>query len=318
MSDSETNDELLGQKIMSCTEVHSALNSENHPCNQIVNWQSTVLPQLRGLKTFDLSAAQRPEPWAGNLAQAQILFLGSNPSFNPDELFPDYSEEWDDAEKLRDFAARRFEGSKERPFGASDGPTERLQDRVYLNNRKLGLGGKVTHWNELRGNVAAILEKSKSEVSPNHDYVMTELVHCKSTKEGGVQSALKFCTQKYLSSIFNASSAKLVFVLGVTPGKQFASLFPEVPAEWGKWTENGVSHGDWPESNAELIARRADGSWTSKEQLKHTTEISLGGSLRTVIWFPRPGRPAWPRSLGGANCPVEPEVLELWRSKLSK
>jgi hypothetical protein len=316
MSDSGTYDELVGEQIMTCQDVNYALKNESHPCNKIVNWQSTELPELRGLKTFDLSIAHRPEPWAGNLAEAKILFLGSNPSFNADELFPDYSEDWH-GEKLRDFAARRFEGSKERPFGASDGPTEDMQDRVYLKNGKLDMKRKVTHWNEVRGNVAAILGKDKSEVSPNHDYVMTELVHCKSKGEIGVQSALEFCTQKYLSNIFNASSAKLVFVLGVTPAKQFASLFREVPAEWGKWTINGVAHGDWPESNAELAARRLDGTWTAKDQLKHTFEMKLGFETRTVIWFPRPGMPPWPRSLNGTNCPIDPEVMDLWRSKIS-
>lgn len=153
MSDSGRYDELVGETIMTCQDVNLALKDTTHPCNKIVNWQSTELPELRGLKTFDLSVAHRPEPWAGNLAEAKILFLGSNPSFNAEEEFPDYSDEWRN-EKLRDFAARRFEGSKERPFGASDGPTEDLQDQVYLKNSNLDMKRKVTHWNEVRGNVA--------------------------------------------------------------------------------------------------------------------------------------------------------------------
>lgn len=80
MSDSGRYDELVGETIMTCQDVNLALKDTTHPCNKIVNWQSTELPELRGLKTFDLSVAHRPEPWAGNLAEAKILFLGSNPS----------------------------------------------------------------------------------------------------------------------------------------------------------------------------------------------------------------------------------------------
>jgi hypothetical protein len=315
MSDRGTYDEILAEEIQSCTEVHMAFNDTLHPCNKIVNWQKSVIPDLKNLQSLHLSAAHRPEAWAGNLNDAKILFLGSNPSFSEDEIFPDYKEEWAN-EKLRDFGARRFEGTEERPFGANEQVDLKLRDRIYLKNGKLNEKTKVTHWNEIRGNVAAILGRDKEDVTPNKDYVMTELVHCKSRDEVGVPEALSFCTQKFFQSIMSASSAKLVFVLGVKPASHFRTLFREVPNSWGVGTDSLGTHGVWPRSNKELQEMRATGLWSASHQLKHTFQMSLGGTERTVVWFPRPGRPAWPRSLNGENCPIDLEVLEFWRSKL--
>ena len=313
MSDRGTYDELLAEEIQSCTEVHKAFNDSSHPCNKIVNWQKSVIPELKNVKTLELSVAHRPEAWAGNLHDAKILFLGSNPSFSEDEVFPDYKEGWEN-EKLRDFGARRFEGSDDRPFGANEKVDLKLRDRIYLKNGKLNEKTKVTHWNEIRGNAAAILGKDKADVTPNKDYVMTELVHCKSREEIGVPEALSFCTQKFFHNILMATSAKLIFVLGVKPATHFRSLFHGIPDTWGM---GSGSVGVWPKSNQELIEMRKSGVWSAAHQLKHTIEMDLGGISRTVVWFPRPGRPAWPRSLSGDNCPIDAEVMQIWRSKLN-
>ena len=315
MPDSGRYDELLGARIASCQEAEAAFKDTSHPCNKIVNWQKTELPVLQTCSTLQGSTAHRPEAWAGNLADARILFLGSNPSFNNKEIFPDYTEEWS-GEKLRDFAARRFMGSSTRPFGANDGPNEAEKDRVYLKDGNLHKS-KVTHWNELRGNAAAILGIPKSEVSPNKDYAMTELVHCKSKAEVGVEDALHFCSQKYLEEIFRTSNAKLIFVLGSTPGRYFYNLYPGMPKNWGYWKTNGVQHGIWPTSNEMLSLMRNEGKWSAEDQLHHAYEMELGGKLRLVIWYPRPGRPQWPRKMTGENGPIDHVVMKYWRDKLN-
>jgi hypothetical protein len=111
-----------------------------------------------------------------------------------------------------------------------------------------------------------------------------------------------------------ATSAKLIFVLGVKPATHFRTLFRGIPDTWGMGTG---SVGVWPKSNQELVEMRKSGDWTVGDQLKHTIEMDLGGKTRTVVWFPRPGRPAWPRSLSGDNCPIDSEVMQVWRNKLS-
>ena len=176
--------------------------------------------------------------------------------------------------------------------------------------------GKVTHWNELRGNAAAILGVPKNEVSPNRDYVMTELVHCKSEAEVGVDKALKTCVNRYIEKIFSVSKAKLIFVLGSKPGRHFANVFPEMPETWGFWKDNGKTHGYWPTSNRELAEIRSAGKWTTKDQLLHTHEMEFFGMNRLVIWYPRPGRPQWPRKMISDTGPLNKEVLEFWRSKI--
>lgn len=50
---------------------------ESHPCAEIVDVQSEV---ARG-------AFQLPEPWRGDIARAQLLFVSSNPSLNQKVLF---------------------------------------------------------------------------------------------------------------------------------------------------------------------------------------------------------------------------------------
>ncbi len=309
----DSREELLSLEISGCPEVHNAFGNKQHPCHEIVNWQKTKLPSLISVESLFDSDAHRPEAWAGNLGQAKILFLGSNPSFNENEAFPNYSDEWKN-DKLSNFAARRFEASSSRPYGASDGPTTKEKDRVYLKSAKLHQS-KVTHWNELRGNAAAILGIPKSEVSPNKDYVMTELVHCKSESEIGVTKALKTCSDKYLNKIFSVSKAKLIFILGSKPGKHFSSLI-QMPDTWGYWKENGVPHGYWPTSNRELSEVRNAGKWSIKDQMLHTHEMNLFGMTRLVIWYPRPGRPQWPRKMLSETGPIDKEVLEFWRSKL--
>jgi hypothetical protein len=83
-------------EIACCPNVQTCLDSdEPHPCRSVVAAQN--LPRSRH---------QLPEPWSGRIETAPILFVGSNPSFNPSERFP--TQRWAD-QTIEAFFMTRFD-----------------------------------------------------------------------------------------------------------------------------------------------------------------------------------------------------------------
>lgn len=298
----------LALEISSCSEVSSALTDGSHPCHKVVDWQSKQWdPQVLQITN---SRMHRPEAWTGNLKSAQIVFLASNPSFNPDERFPNWSRSWSE-DQIIDFATRRFIQEGERDYGAIDNGPNR--DRTYLESTELS-DKSVAYWREIRARVAELLGKQTSEVSAHGDFVMTELVHCKSFDEIGVDESLAKCSSHYLSGIFDLSPASLIIVMGKKPAQQLIKLFPEIPDTWGFWKlGSGSTRGFWPK-RSEIASAIKDGRWSPSEQKKHTVELLLGGKKRQVIWLPRPNS-SYPRTL--TEPLISSEVMNFWRSHLN-
>jgi len=74
----KANEIFLAQRISSCSAVADALMDAKHPCYKVVNEQT---------KLIDVEIKrQRPEPWMGAIASADLLFVSSNPSINEDPL----------------------------------------------------------------------------------------------------------------------------------------------------------------------------------------------------------------------------------------
>jgi hypothetical protein len=299
----------LGFGISNCPEVEVALQTGNHACHKVVKWQFDKL-NLSGNSIVG-SDLQRPEAWTGNLEKAPIIFLASNPSFDSEEAFPDWSGQWSESD-ITEFATKRFLATAGRPFGATDGPDMKSADRVYLKDGIARTGRTVAYWREIRGRVGEILEKDISEVSADSDYVMTEMVHCKSHAEFGVAESLSFCDKKWTEKILALSPANLVVVMGKKPALKVLDLYPEIPSSWGAW----AGRGDWPKSKKELVLRVANGTWTTEQQMKHTTQVVMGGRERTLIWLPRPNS-STPRSLTGEFATVSTEMLKFWRLKIN-
>jgi hypothetical protein len=297
----------LALDISSCCEVSKALTDLNHPCHKVVDWQAKEWsPQVLQIEN---SRMHRPEAWTGDLSIARIVFLASNPSFNLDESFPNWSNMWSQ-DQIVDFAKRRFIREGERFFGAIDSGPNR--DKTYLESKELS-ENSVAYWREIRGRVAELLGKDVSEVSAHEDFVMTELVHCKSFKEIGVNESLGKCSSKFLHRIFELSQASHIVVMGKKPAQQLIKLFPEIPNTWGFWKlDDGSTRGFWPKST-EISAAIKDGRWSPSEQRKHTVELSIGGKTRQVIWLPRPNS-SYPRTL--AEPLISTDLLTYWRSSL--
>ena len=107
----------LSLSIATCREINDACTNGINPCHKVVTSQ----------KYLGLEFRQSPEPWAGNLVNASVLFVSSNPSISEAVLngedYPkvDYltaatnHPEWS-TERLVDFHVNRFDQGRERPF----------------------------------------------------------------------------------------------------------------------------------------------------------------------------------------------------------
>jgi len=158
----------------------------NHPCSNIVSTQNNLLD------VFHL-----PEPWNGEIESAPILFISSNPSININEVYPTTS--WPDNEII-DFFSNRFGGN-----------WVDIQNYRYYPKLKDGTYSKGNvFWGKVRNHSEKLLQRN---VIAGIDFALTEVVHCKSVKEIGVQEAITECI-KYLPQILNMSGANIIIILG--------------------------------------------------------------------------------------------------------
>lgn len=154
-------------KIARCPEMTRSLESPapNHPCSTVVTAQG------RSRADYHL-----PEPWSGQIETAPILFVGSNPSFNPAEHFPNAA--WSNKEIER-FFTTRFEHSDQSSH----------------------------YWRTVRNIAMDILGRP---AVPGTDYALTEIVRCKSVGEQGVDEAMGACSSRYLAPTLQRACAPLV------------------------------------------------------------------------------------------------------------
>jgi hypothetical protein len=163
---------------------------DSHECLRIVKTQD-------GKRPF-----QVPEPWVGQIEHAPILFISSNPSFDEKEKFPtDNAKDWP-SERIVDFFENRFTSRA--------GWVKNLgvlhHDGIYSK--------PVRFWVSARARAAEILQKKNKQVAPGVDFALTEVVHCKSKGEIGVNEARDFCSKRYLKRILSVAAARVLVVYG--------------------------------------------------------------------------------------------------------
>lgn len=305
----------LGHAISSCDEVIPALRNSSHPCHQIVNWQAQQWsPPVVEIRQ---SRMHRPEAWTGDLTTAPIVFLSSNPSFDAKENFPDWnSDSWKD-EAITDFAINRFSFDKTRKYGATESLNLEEKDLTIAKDGKRS--GRINHWKWVRRFAATVLGKAEADTSAISDYVMTEIVHCKSTYEFGVSNSLNFCKEKWFEKTLSLSPAKLIFVAGIKTGKHVSELYKDqIPQTWGSWAGSfsDQGRGSWPKTKRELDRMIDEGGWNLKDQLRNSVDVEVGKVRRTFIYIARPG------GGGGLYSPwnhpqlLHPDLIAYWRTKL--
>ena len=308
--------EKLAIEISSCEEVSKALSDADHPCHEVVKWQAKAWnPQIIQIQN---SRMHRPEAWTGDIVNAPILFLSSNPSFDAEENYPDWDlNEWP-IEKVADFATNRFTSQTARGYGASDGLSSKEIDRTI--GKKGELLHKVIYWNWARSMVAYIQGKDISEVSAQSDYSMSEIVHCKSKQEKGVKKARVKCKDKFLEQILQISKARLIIISGKHACEDIKNVYPDrFPSSWGLWNADGSSSdGFWPKKVDDFPTELANNQWSLDAQLKHSLSFEIAGRIRTFQYFAKSG------GGGGLNAPwnvpelVHPEVLSNWRHQIEE
>jgi len=205
----KANEIFLAQRISSCSAVADALIDAKHPCHKVVNEQT---------KLIDVEIKrQRPEPWMGAIANADLLFVSSNPSINEDpyplgEVFPTY--EWRESDAA-DFFVNRLDQESEKvkvTFGSKDEPNflTLCHDGQYRSGVSNSKRPQPT-WKNTHDRAVELLGPT---AHPDMNYAITEIVHCKSKDAKGVKEASSFCIEKWMEEIFRISPAKVVVLLG--------------------------------------------------------------------------------------------------------
>jgi hypothetical protein len=199
----------LAGGIASCPAVQDALTNKNHPCHKVVHEQT---------KLIDIEIKrQRPEPWMGGLAKANLLFVSSNPSINEDpyplgEVFPTY--EWSDQDSAEFFVKRCDPEEKDVKVTFKKPGQPDFLTLCYDGEYRSGVSNPKRPQPTWKNTHDRAVELIGSKAHPHHNYAITEIVHCKSKDAKGVAEASSFCIEKWMEPIFTTSPAKVVVLLG--------------------------------------------------------------------------------------------------------
>ena len=205
----ESEEKTLAGKISSCPSVQNALSNKDHPCYKVVNEQT---------KLIDIEIKrQRPEPWMGGLASANLLFISSNPSINEDpyplgEIFPTY--EWTENESA-EFFVKRCDPNDEQvkvTFGKQGQPN--FLTLCHDGQYRSGVSNPKRPQPTWKNTHDRAVELIGSNAHPNQDYAITEIVHCKSKDAKGVAESSQYCIDQWMEPIFKISPAPVVILLG--------------------------------------------------------------------------------------------------------
>lgn len=179
--------------------------AEDHPCYEIVNSQ----------RVDDISDFQVPEPWNGAIEDAPLLYVSSNPTISQVEKYPRW--DWPD-ELVEDFFARRFSGGGRfgggRQQWVKDGKACLRRDGTYAKPNR--------YWSEMLNRSSELFGRP---VNPGEDYVLTEIVHCKSRALIGVGKAtVEECVGRYLDRVLEVSAARVIAAVGKKAGRVLQSV----------------------------------------------------------------------------------------------
>ena len=175
--------------ICRCPNIKDVLINKNfnNPCFQTVKSQNV-----------DFDNFQVPEPWSGDITQANIVFLLCNPSISENENFPTHKNK---DEELEDFFINRHNGN--RPGKFIDGNIV-----VYANNK--------TKVNRTLSEIKKIAEHIfGKKCKPGKDYAQLEITHCKTLNKLGMsKNSTNECVSKYFLKTIKFIKAKLIVSCG--------------------------------------------------------------------------------------------------------
>ena len=233
MSDRGSEIELLATSIARCPEIGRACSDRKHPCHKIVTTQ----------KEFGEEHRQVPEAWAGDLENARVIFVSSNPSistpqvpgtgedyplanyFEPSIEHPDWP-----IERVVDFQVNRLDQSRSNPFVTGNAQFLCTDGQYRGSDSENGTKASQKYWKSAMKQVQDLLGPN---FDLSRDICMTEIVHCKSKGEQGVSQASGTCSARYLARILQVSGSLLVLVGG-------ARARTQVHTHRQEWQEDGL------------------------------------------------------------------------------
>ena len=196
--------------IINCPTAGKESNP-SHPCHEVLAVQKP------------LNFRQLPEPWNGDLSASAFMVIGSNPALdvNPDpttpsfvhptnyEVFPAKDNLWSgpqtlnssncapftwSAADIEDYFVNRFNNAFFHPLGLPY--FNKSQQKTLKFNC---ITGKIEakpipnkYW-QTYDNYCQAISNNKQLPYGSYSFVTTDLVHCKSGKEKGVNNALSVC-----------------------------------------------------------------------------------------------------------------------------
>lgn len=173
---------------------------DDHPCRPVIAHQANHLAPA-------IDAFHVPEPWRGDILHAPLLFISSNPGFNPLDDCPKSSASDDE---IVNYYHRGFPD---------------IFPHIYQSDGKINRRKWVRFWASIRARAAELYGITSNEIRPGLDFAITEIVHCKSGKENGVKHARTACTERHLNAVLEASGAHLIVVIGTHAKDVFNSQF---------------------------------------------------------------------------------------------
>lgn len=237
---------------------------------RIIDCPSKCFPECSSILEVQQGNCVRqvPEPWSGNLSTARFLIIGSNPALDIKEVFPSkdifYSKWapvlygsastslWNDPKVLvEDFFDGRFGSAT---CGACPGNPVYVR---YANSNFEVLKHSFASASLQRAQnpywltylnicnvIAKVLGIKRDEDSL--DFAVTDIVHCKSSRQIGVLKALKPClshTKDIVDLFLNekCDTEPIIILVGATANKEYVakSLFNKPPI-------HSIIVGDYP------------------------------------------------------------------------
>lgn len=253
----------IANRIIDDLEARNPIDEPYKSCEKICSYQQEEFDHLRNEQVrFSKETFHMPEPWNGNLSTAEILFISSNPSFDINETTPELARkknkevlpkiisdpEKDDPETER--ALKKAEDFFENRFFNEDGSIRKEYDSRTWKGILTCAGYLLEKTNSrepIKGinsvlSIKDINGAQKKEIARH--IALTEVVHCKSRHEKGVNKALVTCYDEHTRAVIElflkspSEEPKKVVVMGEKAQRAFGKAIlaesiktddPEIP-----------------------------------------------------------------------------------------
>ena len=222
-------------KIIDCGLTYCPFN--NSPCHSLYQSQHCA----------NVHSFQIPEPWNGDIEKAKILFVGINPGFTPNELYPQLSDpywtrsvflgrfiifNYNEVEKFFEYRFNQFY------VKYWNTPQNKTRFSVRMTNSTY----KNVHgfWNYLQNISTKLLGNN---ATPGKDYALTELVHCKSASIKHISpQCYDLCMNKHFNDILSlATEMEYLVIIGANTRKYVANILNHgVPSKY-VWLNTSIN-----------------------------------------------------------------------------